>query len=252
MPKSKRSYYAKGPLARFWGKINPGNETTEENLPDKQALEYLESSYPSNHNYVLNQGQLIALRKLEKRYRDIAAFYPEDMQSLLDISCSKGYFVFDAILSYGCKRSMGIDVLEHELDACATVQKYLNDDIARFEQIRLHELANRIEDFGGPFDAVLVINCYQHLYFGSSRFVESYMSHDRIFRNLREVCNGRVIFSNRIDVDHLQDYPANIAKGPNMKETYDEAMVFTAASKYFKVKRAGKLGRYPLWTLDAH
>lgn len=251
MPKRKRSYYDKGPLTRLWGAIYPGSDSTEENLPDKQMLDYLESSYPSNHNYALDQGRLIALRKLEKRYRDIAALYPEGMQSLLDITCSKGYFVFDAVLSYDCERSVGIDVLEHELDACASVQKYLNDNITRFEQMRLHELASAIEDFGGPFDAVLVINCYQHLYFGSSRFVESYMSHDHIFQNLREVCNGRVIFSNRIDVNHLQDYPANIAKGPDMKESYDETTVFTAAAKYFKVKRVGKLGRYPLWTLDA-
>ena len=251
MSKRKHSNYNKGPLARFFNKLKSGEENAEDKLPDEKMLEYLDSSYPSNHNYALKQGKLIALRKLAKRYRDIASVYPEGMRSLLDISCSKGYFVFDAILSYGCERAMGIDVLEHELDSCAAVQEYLNDDIARFEQIRLHELAARIEEFGGPFDVTLVINCYQHLYFGSSRFNESYMSHDLLFRNLREVCSGRVIFSNRIDVAHLQDYPAKIANGPDMKENYDEQTVFTVASKYFKVNRVGKLGRYPLWTLDA-
>ena len=76
------------------------------------------------------------------------------------------------------------------------------------------------------------------------------MSHDRIFRDLRAGCKNRLIFSNRLEVDRLQDYPAEKAKSPEMKEAYDEATVFAAASKYFTVERAGKLGRYPLWTLD--
>ena len=249
MSKRKRSYYEKSPLAKLWGKFSSVDEITEERMPDTKTLDYLESSYPSNHNYVLKQGKLLALGKLSKRYKSISIHYPEGMQSLLDTSCSKGYFNFDAVQSYGCKRSLGIDVLETELEACAAVKKYLNAGVAHFEEMRLHDLASRIDEFGGPFDATLVINCYQYLYFGSSRFNAAYMNHDSIFADLRKVCDGRVIFSNRIEVKHLQEYPAKQAEG--MKELYDEQTIYAAASKYFNVNRMGKLGRYPLWTLDA-
>lgn len=218
-------------------------------MPDEKTLDYLRSSTPSNHNYSLKRGKLIPSRQLARRYKDISALYPEGMQSLLDISCSKGYFNFDAVESFACKRSMGIDVMEDGLATCAAVKEYLLDDTCNFKQIRLHELAHRIGEFGGSFDAALIVNCYQYLYFGSSRFNAPYMSHDTIFRNLRKVCHGRVIFSNRIELKNIQQYPASKAK--DMKENYDEQTIYTVASKYFQVNRIGKLGRYPLWTLDA-
>lgn len=250
MTKNKSSYYDKSPLAKLKNRIFGGTEPIEDNLPDKTILEYLETSYPSNHNYVLNQGKLIPLRQLARRYRAISAQYPENMDSLLDTSCSKGYFNFDAVHSYGCSRSMGIDVVVEELQASAEVQKYLGDNVVVLERIRLHELAERIDEFGGPFDVVLVVNCYQYLYFGSTRYKGAYMSHDKIFANLRKVCKNRVIFSNRLDVDRLQQYPARMAASKEMIEAYDEPSAIEAASRYFIVNQAGKLGRYPLWTLD--
>ena len=250
MSRRKRSYYEEGPLAKVWGKLFPTEEITEENMPDRETLEYLSTSYPANHNYLLKQGKLLPLKKLDGRYKDITPHYPKGMNSLLDLACSKGYFNFDAVTSFGCERSMGIDVMKQELASCAAVKKYLGDEVTNFEEMRLHELAPIINDFGGPFDSALVINCYQYLYFGSEYFNECYMSHDKIFHDLREVCSGRVIFSNRIEVEHLQDYPAEKANGPLMIEKYDDESVFAAASKYFTVTRVGKLGRYPIWTLD--
>ena len=83
MSKRKRSYYEKSPLAKLWGKFSSVDEITEERMPDTKTLDYLESSYPSNHNYVLKQGKLLALGKLSKRYKSISIHYPEGMQSLL-------------------------------------------------------------------------------------------------------------------------------------------------------------------------
>ena len=220
-------------------------------MPDRATLAYLKSSYPHNHNYGLNQGKLIAGRRLAQRYSAITTNYPAAMQSLVDLSCSKGYFTLDAVESYGCKRSMGIDVVAKELESCAAVKRYLGNETSNFKEMRLHELALQIEDFGGAFDAALLINSYQYLYFGSDRFKEAYLSHDKIFRDLRKVCKGRVIFNNRIEAERLQDYPAKIAAGPDMKESYNTETVFTAASKYFKVDRVGKIRKYPIWTMDA-
>jgi hypothetical protein len=246
----KRSYYDKGLWARFRDNFTQTGTPEETNLPSAKVLKYLESSYPSNHNYVLKQGQLIPLGKLAGRCGKIASLYPAGFESLLDVSCSKGYFAFDAVQKFSCDRSMGIDVIEEELEACSEVQKYLGDTTTVFKRMRLHEQASRIDEFGGPFDVVLLINCYQYLYFGSKRFKEAYLSHDQIFSDLRKVCQHRLIFSNRIEVDRLQSYPASIARSPDLKEPYDDAAVFEAASRYFKVNHMGRIGRNPLWSLD--
>jgi hypothetical protein len=247
----KRSYYTRQTFASLVHKIFSPKKHNEKNMPDMETREYLAASYPSNHNYLLKHGKLIALRRLAKRYSSITALYPKEMKSLLDLSCSKGYFVHDAVQSYRCERSMGIDVMEKELAACTSVKKYLGDEKTNFKKMRLHEIAPRIDQFGGPVDVALVINCYQYLYFGSEYFTESYMSHDKIFSDLRDVCNGRVIFSNRMEFERLQNYPAKKALGPTMTEIYDEETAYAAASKYFKVNRLRKLGRNPLWTMDS-
>ena len=247
----KNSTYYNRSLGNIFSKFLGEKKVIEENMPDHEVLQYLQSSYPHNHNYVLNQGKLIPGRRLAKRYSAITSNYPAGMQTLLDLSCSKGYFTLDAIESYGCKSSMGIDVVAKELEACAAVKKYLGNETSHFEEMRLHELALQIDDFGGPFDTALVINSYQYLYFGSNRFKEAYLSHNDIFRDLRKVCKGRVIFNNRIELEKLQRYPAKIATSTAMTEIYDTETVFVAASEYFKVDRIGKIGKYPIWTMDA-
>ena len=246
-----RSFYRKGPWKKFKERIFCSSAVEETLLPNHSVLEYLESSYPPNHNYVLENRKLIPLKKLKRRYGDIVALYPSHATSFLDITCSKGFFVFDALLSLGFTRAMGIDVVQTELDACEAVKRYLGGEAAIFKRMRLHELASRVEEFGGPFDVVPVINCYQYLYFGSKHFSGAYMSHDKIFSDLRKVCDGRVVFSNRLEVGRLQDYPLSIAKSADMQEVYDEQTVFEAAQKYFNVSKIGKLGRYPLWAMDA-
>ena len=94
MSPRKRSYYEKGPLGKLWNKLFPAEEIIEENMPNRETLEYLSTSYPANHNYLLKQGKLVPLKKLDGRYKDIIPHYPKGMKSLLDLACSKGYFNF--------------------------------------------------------------------------------------------------------------------------------------------------------------
>ena len=63
----------------------------------------------------------------------------------------------------------GCTIQHTDLRACATTKAFLKADRARFIKLRLHELAARIGQFGGPFQTSLMINCFQYVYFGSER-----------------------------------------------------------------------------------
>ena len=68
-----------------------------------KMLNYLATAYPSNHTYKIVNKKIIPKSKLKKRYRTITALFPEPLESILDIGCSKGFFIFlckpDAFLS---------------------------------------------------------------------------------------------------------------------------------------------------------
>ena len=212
---------------------------------------YLGDSYPSNQNYRIVDGRLVPKCKLSMRLKKLLPLYPQPLTSLLDVGCSKGYFVLAAASQPRCERALGIDIDRRDLDACEAVREHLAVQGARFENLRLHELADRIDEFGGPFQTVLLVNVYQYLYFGSSRSADCYLCHDEILRLIREICAGRLIFNNRTDLERVQDYCKNVAREKGYAEKYTTEHILAAASKYFRVTSLGKLGRYPLWALDA-
>ncbi len=219
-------------------------------IPAEQ-LEYIANSYPHNHDYRIVNGKLAPKCKLWVRLRKLDPLYPTPLTSLLDLSCCKGFFVTRAAQQATCKRALGIDIHEPDLAACNSVKAHFGLNNARYERLRLHELADKVDEFGGPFQTVLLINTYQYLYFGSPRSPECYLSHDEIFRQIRRVCNGRVIFNNRTVLERVQEYGRNKAKEMGHEHCYSTAAVHEAASKYFRVNMHGTLGRYVLWTLDA-
>ena len=214
----------------------------------KSVLQYISSSYPSNHNYSIVKGQCIPKRKLAARYKIIRTLFPEPLTSLADLGCSKGFFVFSASAHPQCIRTLGIDVNEHDIQVCRTLSEYLKNDRVCFEKYRLHELVQHIEEHGGPFQTVLIINQYQYLFFGSDTFPDAYLDHDIIFRDLRKICSQRIIFNNRIDLQDCQN-TARIQAASDFRAIYTEEKVREAASRYFRVVKHGTLGRYPLWTL---
>lgn len=211
---------------------------------------YAENSYPSNHAYKITQQKtLLPKKKLAARYRQISRLYPEKLESLADIGCSKGYFNFAAAKKPHCQRSLGIDVVEDCIHHCLAIKNYLGSENTEFSLLKLHELSESINDFGGPFQVVLVINLYQYLYFGSDYSSACYLNHDEIFKYLRNICSQRIIFNNRITTEDAQNKEQIFI---NAKEAnhYTEEKVLEAASKYFTVSKHGKIGRYPLWALD--
>lgn len=224
------------------------NLTPEKNLP-QEYLDYARTSYPSNHTYKIRNRELNPLRQLAKRQKAIKKLLPHPLNSLLDIGSSKGFFVFDAVLNPDCERALGIDVNPYDIDFTNIIREHIRAMQAQFKLMRLHELADQIDQFGGPFQTVLINNQYQYLYFGSDTFPASYLDHDFIFQNLRRVCSQRVIFNNRLSLHDIQN-DQQVEKSGNKKLAYSEQSIYTAASKYFDVTKHGSLGGYPLWTLD--
>lgn len=213
---------------------------------------YLADSYPPNHNYRVTDDGFVARRRLARRYRRIASLYPQPLTSLLDVACSKGFFVLAAADQLSCRRALGIDVCRRDLDAAEAARNYLNADRASFCDLRLHELADEIEAHGGPFQTVLMINCYPYFYYGSSRSPDRYLDHREIFRLLRRVCADRLIFSNRTELDVLPEIPFAEARATGHGEAiYNTSRILAAADEFFEVSQHGRLSRSPLWCLRA-
>jgi SAM-dependent methyltransferase len=208
---------------------------------------YAEKSYPSNHTYKILNKELRPKCKLSLRYQRIKKLFPEKLTSMIDVGCSKGFFVFAANQQHGSQRNIGIDIDQYDITFCRAIKKYLNMPCVRFELMKLHELAERINEFGGPFQTVLLINVYQYLYFGSTRSDAHYRNHDQIFQHLRRICSHRLIFNNRVNLVECQ----NVENTENeLTENYNEKKIIESASRYFSIKKYGFIGRYPLWAMD--
>jgi hypothetical protein len=241
---------------RFWSIRNLWPSTRTALRPSGPAIpddvaRYLNESYPSNHNYRVRGGALSPRRKLAARYRKQRPYYLAPLTSLLDLSCSKGFYVLSAAAQGGCERAAGIDICDEELRACEAVRKHLCLHNATFANLKLHQLAARIDEFGGPFQMVLLCNSYQYLFFGSQRCPDRYETHAEIFAMMHKVCSGRVIFNNRTDLEDCQRSTRHDARESGREAEYNSQAITAAASKYFHVAQHGNVGGYPLWTLDA-
>jgi len=234
-------------LSERWGLVRP--PSSDPGLPIDVA-DYLVDSYPQNHNYIVRQGRLVPRHKLKMRVEQLTQAYPDPLGSLLDLSCSKGFFVLDAAGRDDCDRSLGIDIDQRELEVCRSVSGFLGHEASRFEQLQLHELADSIDEFGGAFQTALLVNSYQYLYFGSSRSGECYRDHETIFGLIRQVCSGRVLFSNRTELGELQRSCQVEAMKIGHQGHYTEEKILDAASRFFHVRPYGRIGKWPFWLLD--
>jgi hypothetical protein len=229
----------------------PAHHSSPSNQINAQKyLKYITGSYPSNHTYDIIQNKLIPKTKLATRYKKLQKLFPKKLESLVDIGCSKGFFVFEGGNHPHCTRSLGIDVNPYDIEICHWVNQTIKNDRVDFKLLKLHELADNIDQFGGAFQTVLVINIYQYLYFGSDTFPDNYLDHDTIFKNLRKICSERIIFNNRINLKDCQNTQRIENVDKKWVENYSEKNVMEAASRYFTLKKYGSIGKYPLWLLE--
>jgi len=218
----------------------------------QDAAAYLADSYPHNHNMAVTTGGLVAGRRLARRLKTITGHYPQRFSSFVDLSCSKGFFVLDAAQRPHCDRALGIDIDRREIQASEAARDFVGAANARYAQQRLHELAEGIQQAGGPFDVAVLLNTYPYLIFGSGRSPLCYEDHEEIFRLLRKVCSGRLLFSNRTELDQLTEATRTLAdQRPEKAANYSTDHILGAASRYFRVHRGTKINRLPIWIMDA-
>jgi len=229
----------------------PGFDDLEGTIP-AEIRSFVEDSYPHNHTYTAAGDHLLPGRKLATRVARLTRYYPSHPESLLDLSCSKGFFVFHAAMQSGCERALGVDLDDSCLNACRLLNsRFAHQSRVNFARATLTELAERIDDFGGPFQVALLVNTYQYLIFGSGVAPPTSRDHGEIFRLLRQVCSGRLVFHNRLQFSDLQSEPQFRASHFVRHCRYDPETIHDAASEYFEVQRLDPWSRRPVWLLDA-
>ncbi len=215
-----------------------------------EVRRHLAYSYPHNHDYRVLAGRLWPRWRLWRRLGRLRGPLEGRLDDLLDLSSSKGYFVLDAARRPGSRRALGVDVHRPDLEASRAVAAHLGLGRARFEELTLGELAARIDGFGGPFGAALLVNTYPYLYFGSPRSADHLPDHEGLFERLARVVSGRLVFSNRVELDALPDNVRRRAAELGLGADYDGRAVRAAAERFFHVTEERPLGRIPLWVLD--
>jgi hypothetical protein len=213
------------------------------------SLNSLLKGYPRNHNYDIRNNNLYPSFKLYERLKKITKLYPENLKSFLDIGCCRGFFVMDAAKGHHCQRSVGIDVHEPFISTSEKVKRYLDIDNATFYLASLDEIAENSESYGGPFQTILLTGAYHYLFWGSELCSDAHYSHEQIFHKLSAVCSGRLIISGRFEVNRLTHQLKEMVKSDEKNLIYDTASVLKAASLFFKIRRAGCLGKDPLFVM---
>lgn len=230
--------------------MNPG-------ILSQELAKHLADSYPHNHDYRVSGSKLRPSLQLWRRWRKLRKHYryssgPDGrprMDSLLDLSSCKGFFVLDAAQRLGARRVLGVDVHDLDLEASRAAAAHLGLGRARFEKLHLDELVERGEQ---PFETALLINTYPYLFFGSQRDPHHFGDHERIFDLIAELITpgGRLIFSNRVELERCPGHIQDLAHERGLAGEYDERRVRDAATRHFHIEVHGSLGRIPLWVLE--
>lgn len=247
-----------GKIRGLWERVTPidcsewacGGFHDLDQLP-VEIRDCVRDSYPSNHNFSAEGDQLVPGRKLASRVAHFRNHYGQPVRSLLDLSCSRGFFLFDAAREPTCERVLGVDLCDKTLDTCRLLTQHFDyPQRVALAKLTLAELSERIDEFGGAFETVLLVNTYQYLFFGSP--ISPALSHDHceIFRLIRRVCSGRLIFHNRITFDRVQKHIVNASNGEKWRGIYTPAAIRAAASEFFHVTEKPVWGGHPLWLLD--
>jgi hypothetical protein len=228
--------------------VVPGFSRLDE-IPDDQR-EFWSHSYPRNHNFVLGKSRLIPSRRLAERLRQLTMHYPRSAHSLVDLSCSKGYFVFHARCQMGMERVLGVDIDKHTLDKCQLLNSHFElRQGTTFTEMRLRDLAHQAEAAEVDFDVALLVNSYQYMRLGSALEPAAGESHRELFQMLSKVCRGRLIFHNRLEFSDLQESVQRQAR-PDATTDYHPADILAAASEFFQVRRVGGSTLRPILLLD--
>lgn len=216
---------------------------------DPKIAAHVSDSYPHNSDFRVIGDKLKPRWKLRRRLTPVRALYPDTLTDLLDLSSSKGYFVLEAATRAECRRTLGIDVHEPDIEASRGVADHLNLKKARFECQTLRGLSESIDEFGGPFRTVLLLNTYPYHFFGSDRAEATAPDHGELFRLLASVAADRLIFSNRTKFSALPRHIVARAEEQGLTERYDPDQIREGAAPYFEIEEQRPIKKIPLWLL---
>ena len=207
---------------------------------DEASRAHLADSYPHNHDYRVIGTDMRPKWKLWKRWRRLRRHWPSDLDSFLDIGCSKGFFVLQA--AHRGAEALGIDIHAEDLAACEAAREHLKLQRARFQHKTLEVLAAE----GERFQFVHLVNTYHYLYFGSDRNPAIASDHEVIFEHLAAVTSGTLLFSN---CESFARCPAWIRENASAEQRadYTPESLRRAASKWFEIEEHKRLGKRPLW-----
>jgi SAM-dependent methyltransferase len=217
---------------------------------DEEELNLLLSGYPSNHNYAVVQARLAPGRSLQRRLRAIRRFYPDRVESFLDIGCCRGFFVLEAAQRPTCTIAVGIDVHPPFVSTAEKARRHLNLANAAFHLAALQDVADHPKTYGGPFQTVLLVGTYHYLFWGSTFCPTAWHSHREILRRVARLCTERCIFSARLELDTLPDATRMIAQDHPARARYTTKDFLESAQEFFHVRQSGFLGAYPLLILS--
>lgn len=217
---------------------------------ERKEINKMLSGYPSNHRYRIYRNRLIPGFELYERSRIIVKFYPEKIESFLDIGCCRGFYVLEAARMPGCLKGAGIDIHKPFIDTAERVREYLDINNARFYSATLSDVAENPEKYGGPFQIILILGTYHYLFWGSKLYKKAYYDHREILHMLHKICADKVILSARLEISDLPRDIRERAMLDSRRDIYNKKDFIKTAEPYFDIKIEGTLGKYPLFVMS--
>jgi hypothetical protein len=215
----------------------------------EKEINALLDCYPRNHNYELHEGVMVPSWRLFQRHYKVASAYPDNVESLLDMSSCKGYYVLEAAVRYNDCMAVGIDVHEPFISASSKVRDHLGIDNACFYKATIDEMLEAPDKFKWPFQIILFLGSYHYFFWGSNYSPQAFFDHHEILARLSKLCSGTIVFSARLGIERLPRHLQKMASSHKSAAIYNTASFLDAAGEYFEISNIGRMGKDDLYLL---
>lgn len=215
----------------------------------ESEINNLLDSYPRNHNYQVQNGKMAPSWRLFQRVSTMAPIYPDRVDSLLDISSCKGYFVLSTAVKHMNSRAVGVDIYEPFISVANRVKAYLGVTNASFHNATIDEILNEPDVFGWSFQVVMFLGSYHYFFWGSRCSSNAFYDHHEILRRVSKLCSDRVVFSGRLEINRLPHWLREKVRTHEAAELYNKKCFLEMAEKYFEITKVGRLGKDDLFLL---